>query len=99
MSTSRLNLALSCSSSASQAMLASYAVASSDVASGSRLSSYGTTPHDSVTCSSKLDSASLSDELEEDIVGEDVEDMPKRGRENCLIALLHAKTCVVSLSP
>ena len=48
MSTSRSNLALSCSSSsASRAMLASYSAASSDVASGSRLSSYGTTPRDS----------------------------------------------------
>lgn len=103
MSTSRSNLALSCSSSsASRAMLASYAAASSDVASGSRLSSYVTTPHDSATCSSKLDSASLSDELEEDIAGEDGEDMPKRGREYReyrLIALLHTKRCAVSLSP
>lgn len=82
MSTSRSNLALSCSSSsASRAMLASYSAASSDVASGSRLSSYGTTPHDSATCSSKLDSASLSDELEEDIASEYGEDMPKRSGE------------------
>ena len=73
-------------------MLASYAAASSDVASSSRLSSYGTTPHDSATCSSKLYSASLSDKLEEDISrkdGEDREDMPKRGRELHLIALMH----------
>lgn len=38
----------------------------------------------SAICSSNLDSASLSDELEEDITGEDGEDgedMPKRSRE------------------
>ena len=82
MSTSRSNLALSCSSSsASRVMLASYSAASSDVANDCRLSLYGTTPHDSATCSSKLDSGSLSDDLEEDIAGEDGEDMPKRSGE------------------
>ena len=64
-----------------------------------QLSSYGTTPHDSATCSSKLDSALRSDELEEDISGEDGEDMPKCSQEYRLIALLHTKRCVVSLSP
>lgn len=42
--------------------------------------------------------ASLSDELEEDITGEDSEDgenMPKRSREQRLIAVLNTKRCVV----